>query len=664
MSRRHVLSILVVGAFLSGSACTSDSNPPAPHPEEGRPTYTEEREPCAFFSPLRNVYFGDLHFHTSLSMDAWIFDTRSLPEDAYRFARGGAVLLPPLDVNGRGTRTLRIDRPLDFAALTEHSEFLGEVQACLTRGSGAYDSRTCRIYRQGTFLSTIVMQNPVFFPNPERPADVCGPGGVDCREWAGKAWEEIQQAAEQAYDRSSECTFTSFVGYEYTGTTLATNLHRNVFFRNANVPDLPVSYIEAPTPEALWAELERACMEETPGCDAIAIPHNSNESNGNKFALRYPGAEGPEEQRRAADLRRRIEPLVEIFQNKGDSECMNGLAGVPGEPDDLCDFEKLARPPFTDCREGTGLGGAMGLGCVSRLDYVRNVLLAGLEEEERLGVNPYKLGVVAGTDTHNASPGAVAEYHYAGHLGNIEDTPEKRLGPKGLGGNQGILDNPGGLTAVWAVENSRDGIFEAFRRRETYATSGPRITVRFFGGWDLPDTLCAGSDLARTGYERGVPMGADLPPRTSEGALPKFAVLAVMDGGTPGHPGIPLQRIQVIKGWIDEEQGPMLRVFEAAGNPDNGAAVDLETCEPVGQGFDRLCTIWTDTEFRPGERAFYYARVLENPSCRWSTYECNRLPPGDRPEACTAPGLEKTIQERAWTSPIWYRPETGQERAE
>jgi hypothetical protein len=337
---------------------------------------------------------------------------------------------------------------------------------------------------------------------------------------------------------------------------------------------------------------------------------------------------------------------------------MNGLAGVSGVPDELCDFEKLRVPPFDDCGDATGFGGMLGFGCVSRLDFVRYVLLAGLQEEERLGVNPYKLGIIASTDTHNATPGLVAEQDYPGHWGIKEDTSEERLGPSGIT-HRGIVANPGGLTAVWAVENSRDAIFESFHRRETYATSGPRILVRFFGGWGYPKTMCAEADYARIGYLRGTPMGGDLPPRPRALSRPTFFVLALQDQGTAQRSGTPLQRIQVVKGWIDGEGRAMQKVFEVAGNPLNGAGVDQETCEITGDGFERLCAVWEDPEFDPAERAFYYARIVENPSCRWSTYECIGLPRGEKPEACSDPGLPKVIQERAWTSPIWYRPESA-----
>lgn len=651
--------LLLALAWLTGAGCSDGSDQRKTGPNHGDLRYTEQREPCSSFNPLRNVYFGDLHAHTALSMDAWIFGTRALPQDAYGFATGQTLLLPPVDPPPEESRSLTIDRPLDFAAVTEHAEFLGEVSACLAPESEAYDSLSCKVYREGNFLSTVWMQNPLFFPDPRRSQEICGPDGATCAQRAARVWQEIRDAAEGAYDRSSRCSFTAFIGYEYTATTLAANLHRNVIFRNAEVPDLPVSYFEEPTAEGLWDELDRLCPSDGVGCDAIAVAHNSNESNGNKFFPRRWDERSLEDERQLASLRARVEPLVEIFQNKGDSECLNGLAGLPGEADEDCGFEKLARPPIDDCGDTTGLGGVMGLGCVSKYDYIRYVLLAGLEEEERLGVNPYKLGVVAATDTHNATPGAVVENRYEGHLGTIEDTAAKRLSPKSLGGNQGVLDNPGGLTAVWALENSRDAIFEAFLRRETYATSGPRITVRFFGSYSFPEDLCDDPDPVAAADRLGVPMGADLPTPEASDNVPAFLILAFRDPGTPAFPGTALQRIQVVKGWIDIEDGPMLRVFDVAGNRANGASVDLETCKPVGDGFDSLCTVWKDPEFDPRERAFYYARVLENPTCRWSRYECNRLAPAERPAACSDPSLPQTIQERAWTSPIWYRPEAG-----
>ena len=655
MPLRSLPLVLVACAGLVLPGCSEDGTDPrlAPSPVR-RPAYTEARAPCADFHPFRKAYFGDLHAHAAPSFDAWMWDVRLAPEDAYRFARGATLWLPPLDDSGLGTREARIDRPLDFAAVTDHAELLAETLACVTPGSGAYTTPVCELFRQGQDLS-YVFGIGMILPEPRRFPDVCGPDGARCADLARQVWGQIRDAADGAYDRSEACSFTAFVAYEYTANTDITNVHRNVIFRNDRVPALPVSYYEQTSPEGLWDALRRDCLEAEDGCDVMAVPHNANLSNGRMFAVVGNGEEPLEVQRARAELRARLEPVVEIFQHKGDGECMNGLSGVLGGPDPLCDFEKLRRPPFEDCEDGTGALGMMGLGCVSRYDYVRNVLLLGLQEAERLGVNPYRLGFLGSTDTHNVIPGAVAEDRYLGNSGKKEDTPAERLGPGGLT-PKGRYANPGGLTGVWAVENSRDAIFEAIRRRETFATSGPRIQVRFFGGWRFAEGMCEAADAVRAGYARGVPMGGALPAAPGPDEAPTFYVSARRDPGPPGRPGTPLQRVQIVKGWITPDRQPMLRVFEVAGDPFNGADVLTDTCETVGTGFDRLCAVWTDPEFLPGQRAFYYARVIENPTCRWSTYECNRLAGDERPADCDDPALPRVIQERAWSSPIGYGP--------
>jgi hypothetical protein len=242
--------------------------------------------------------------------------------------------------------------------------------------------------------------------------------------------------------------------------------------------------------------------------------------------------------------------------------------------------------------------------------------------------------------------------------GRYSESPLERLGPFAVT-PIGIRLNPGGLTGVWAVENSRDAIFEALRRRETYGTSGPRIRVRFFGGWSLPEDMCEHEEFAEIGYGMGVPMGGDLPALPGDGAVPRFFLYAEKDPGTAEQPGTPLQRVQIIKGWLErngEAIAGRLKVFDVAGNRENGSGVDPESGEAWGTDYESLCTVWTDTEFRPEERAFHYARVIENPACRWSARECNRLPAAERPSSCSEPDPPKTIQERAWTSPVWYSP--------
>jgi len=615
------------------------------------PTPAAPSAPCAEHNPLRNVYFGDLHVHTAYSFDAHGFDVRTTPEQAYRFAQGAAVSLPPLDANGQGTRTIRLDRPLDFAAVTDHSEFLGEVETCSIPGSPAYDSQSCQTFRVGGNQGIALFGVLLTRLKPTRLPDVCGIDGHGCMTQASEVWDRIIAAAEAAYDRSPRCSFTSFVAYEYSLGTGVSTLHRNVIFRNEHVP-FPTTTFEQPTPRGLWAELKATCLDAGVGCDVLAIPHNSNESNGKMFRVEYPGASNTDEERAQAAFRAAMEPVVEIFQHKGDSECMNGLSGVIGGPDELCDFEKRRKPPFEDCGDGTGTLGTTGLGCVSRLDFVRGALLAGLQETDRLGVNPYELGIIASTDTHNGTPGATQESTFMGHRGTDDDTPDKQLGP-GVLQPGGIVFNPGGLAAVWAEENSRDSIFDSLRRREVYGTSGTRLSIRFFGGWDLAAGVCDDPNMIRTAYARAVPMGGVLASPPAGTAAPSFLIAALRDPGTEAMPGALLQRLQVVKGWVVDGEAHE-QVFDVAGDPNNGAGVDETTCVPHGVGADSLCTVWTDPGFDPGQQAFYYVRAVENPSCRWSTYTCNRLAPADRPPSCTDPAVPKTVQERAWTSPIWY----------
>jgi hypothetical protein len=406
----------------------------------------------------------------------------------------------------------------------------------------------------------------------------------------------------------------------------------------------------------LWHALDEACIASDTGCDFIAIPHNSNWSNGNLFYLDYQDeVSGERRQAEAAAFRSEMEPLVEIHQHKGDMECKNGFAGIPSDP--LCDFEKIHGTDldFEDCGEETGYFGVAGDGCISKYDFVRNVFKLGLIEEERVGVNPYNIGVIGSTDTHNGTPGHTEEHIFPGHVGLSDHTPEDRMGPGTMTHNPKSY-NPGGLTAVWALENSRDALFQAFRRREVYSTSGTRISVRFFGGWDYPETICESGDLLSIGYTDGVPMGRELRRRPEGTVAPMFVVKAEKDLGTPDQPGADLQRVQIIKGWLDGDGETREKVFEVGGDPDNDAGVDPESCERYGDGLETICAVWTDPEFDPDVRAFYYARVVENPSCRWAQYDCNTFTPDDpeQPAACLDEGVAKTVQDRAITSSIWY----------
>ena len=632
-------------------------------PEPGR--YNEEREPCAARFPLRKAFFGELHVHTQLSMDAFGWDVRGTPDDAYRFARGEVISLAPLDAQGRGMRSAQLERPLDFAAITDHAAFLGEVSLCTRSDSPVYDSPRCRVAR-GEVIEGLPSGLSALLNGPigdvwkvGHEPGLCGEGGVRCREETSSVWAEIQAAAERWDDRSSRCEFTAFHAYEYTATPDLSKVHRNVIFRNANVPALPISWLDEPTITGLWRALRAQCLEAGIGCDVLTIPHNSNLSNGRVFTVGYRN-ESMDEQRAQARLQSELEPLVEIMQIKGDSECRNGMVGVVGGADELCDFEKIwsLTDPLEDCGEGTGKGALARRGCVSRRDFVRYALVEGLREEGRIGVNPYKLGIIASTDAHNTNPGDAEEYSYSGWGGTLDDSFEARL-EGSFAGFSNSLVSPGGVVGVWAEENSRDSLFDAMQRRETFGTSGPRMTSRFFGGWSFPENLCESADLVERGYAEGVSMGGDLPEPPAGAAAPTFAVAALRDPGTPEHPGGLLQRAQVIKGWSDEEGQFHQAVYDVAGEKDNGAGVDLDTCTPTGPGASSLCAVWTDPDFDPDQRAVYYARVVENPSCRWNQHQCVAAPAAARPARCDDPDLLKVIQERLWTSPIWYTPTPG-----
>ena len=413
-----------------------------------------------------------------------------------------------------------------------------------------------------------------------------------------------------------------------------------------------MSAIDENAPEGLWRRLKELCLDTDGDCDALAIPHNPNHSSGRMFPPSDPSE--PLEARRArAELAAQMEPIVEMMQIKGESECRNGLWGVTGAPDEFCDLEKYSAPGAKDCEGGTGIGYSFGRGCVSRTNFARYAIAEGMAQERELGVNPYRLGFIGSTDTHNGIPGDVEERNWAGSTGLIDAKVENRL-------KQRIQRNPGGLVGVWAEENSREALFDAMRRREVFATSGTRMTMRFFAGWDdfasageTGQDWCDRPDALQAGYKEGVPMGEVLSGKS--GQSPFFAISAQRDPGTPEFPGGLLQRVQVIKVTAQDDGNFHQEVFDVAGGP-NDASVDLDNCRPHGAGADQLCAVWQDPGFDAAQSSAYYVRVIENPSCRWTQWTCLSLPKEERPAACQDPDEPRTTQERAWSSPIWYTP--------
>lgn len=622
-------------------------------------------QPCADFNSLKNPYFGDLHVHTSLSNDGFSFGARTRPDDAYRYGFGkGSVKLAINKGDQINLRDVSIDRPLDFMAVTDHAEFLGEQTICMDPEDPASSSDFCKVFEDGQGRSPGLLAK-IFSPFPARDNEVCGKDGARCAKAALIPWHETIEAAEKWNDLTPDCERSAFIAFEYSSVRLGSNLHRNVIFKGTVVPKRPISYLDATREWRLWEILEKECLDSGTGCDALAIPHNSNISNGRMFAVDYAGAPSEADQAARANLRIKIEPIVEIMQHKGDSECRNGLTGVLGGEDELCDFEKFENlafaavsgsPNVDDCYAGPFADYVphKGPNCLTRNSYVRYALIEGMKEEARIGVNPFKFGISASTDTHNGIGGGVAEQNFPGHLGWGDGTPQRRVQYNAkIEGN--ASNNPGGLIGVWSEQNTRASLFDNIRAKEVFGTSGPRIKPRFFGGWDYDPSMCDSPDLIATAYANGVAMGNDLPPRSGSSA-PIFVAMAISDLGTPEMPGVPLQRIQVVKGWYDDKGDHHQKVFDVAGDSDNTATVDLDTCEPSGSGFEQLCAVWQDPDFKEDQSAVYYMRAVENPTCRYSTWQCNAMPEAQRPADCGSKQVPDVLQERAWTSPIWFTP--------
>jgi hypothetical protein len=574
---------------LLGGCSTQASPDPADEPGGGDPS--QQMDPanrpvaaprCANFTARKRVLFGDLHIHTSYSLDSFSFANRNDPNTAYRFARGGT---PATISAGEGGTVMvpALSPGLDFAAVTDHSEFLSLMGAC--QYGAASSPATCAALadqNSNAQASVVAISGArLASPNPE-PLPFCQSNSTACTAGVRDAWQRLRDAAAAAYQ---PCTFSSLIGYEWTATTGGANLHRNVIFGSDKVPEVPYDYLTHPSALELWQALDRGCKASL-GCQALTIPHNSNFSQGKMWDTANSLAE--------RDFMIRYQKLVEIYQHKGASECVAGDA--LGDP--RCSFEVV---PDQD---------AAG--------YVRAGLSRGLTLAQQTGSNPLAFGFIGSTDGHNGLPGSVREDAWRGHGANKDDAPAERLGAPTFG--------PGGLAAVWAEQNTRESIFAALSRRETFATSGPRIAVRTYALAGVSaaqaSAYCSDPNFPDQLIAAGArPMGGELP---ASGA-PTIFVSAMADQ-------TPLASFDIVR--LRDGQTSVHSVTLSGG--ETGA----------------FCRFWTDPAFA-ARAAAYYARVLQQPTPRWSAYDCQASPSST---PCTDGSLPATISERAWTSPIFLVP--------
>ncbi|MFN7955397.1 MAG: DUF3604 domain-containing protein [bacterium] len=686
------------------------SIPEACSKSHGEQTPTPPAGECAgTVAGRKQAFFGDLHVHTNRSFDAYFYNTLNGPREAYRFAKGEPVGLP-CDVADQACVQVRLARPLDFTAVTDHSEYLGGFASlCGVDGDRPDRPAFCKAF------GTVLTENIEALVKGDTPLSAVS-GDVEIPDAildTTSAWADSVAIAES---ENEPCAFTSFAAYEFSAQPSGAMLHRNVIFDGTALPSRPISSLDTDSEWVLFDSLEAQCAN-VEGCRYLTIPHNSNLSDGRMFppagATGLPeGRDGAPLTRADAELRARADRLIEMVQHKGESECAPGLPTNPFDPEETdaaCRFEKAkaicaglpSDPP--ECKPATervctevASDGSTPDDCTAPLDMVRNSLAEGLRLKAALGgVDPYKLGFAAATDTHNGTPGFAIESEWRGHGGILDAPPTERLGHWSCEPSdptctdpvwepRAITFNPGGLTGVWAEENTRTSIFDALSRREAFATSGTRILVKSYGSFGaLPADACArvasGQAPSADANAAIVPMGADLPPRGTAGA-PQILVWAAQDAGDR-KPGTPLERIDVVKGWVDASGTTHTKLFKVAG-ADAGPAPASDCSVVTAAQPEQLCGVFTDPEFDAAADAFYYARVLENPSCRWNTsscvdqhVDCGALDPasGTFAEATGNSGYEgcctitrgddgrytgafrfDTIQERAWSSPIWY----------
>ncbi|MDH3716852.1 MAG: DUF3604 domain-containing protein [Planctomycetota bacterium] len=577
----------------------------------------------------RQVFFGEQHLHTSASPDAFAFGTRNTADDAYRYAKGEPIK------NAQTGEMIQKKTPYDWAAVTDHAEYLGMMPLLLDPQSPLQKTEIGKMIASGDpAQGEAAFQQIITSATINKPIDYLMDPKV-----MKSAWQKQVDAANQHYQPGK---FTTLIAFEWSSQPNSKNLHHNVFFRDDTGPERIFSAFDSVHREDLWSYQE---YQRKIGHENFSIPHNSNVSNSAMFALHT--SSGNPIDRRWARRSARNSPAVEIVQTKGASETHPALS----PNDEFASFES----EFTHL---LGSGGVLGLIDKS---FVRNALIDGVGFQEMIGANPFKYGIVAGADSHIAAS-ANEEFNYPGVHGNTDKTPVIRLGSKGsVAGEPALYFGTPGATGVWAPENTREAIFDGIARKETFGTSGPLIRVRFFGGWNYPKDLTSDNDFVKKAYDDGVAMGRDLPQKPEAAKAPTFAVWALKDPDSGN-----LDRIQIIKGWYDKRGYGFQKIYDVVWSDKDtrsigedgkltpvGNTVDVKTASYSNDsiGSNQLHAVWTDPDFDPVQHAVYYARVIEIPTPRWSTYDAVKL--GVEPP----PNVPAAIQERAWTSPIWYTPD-------
>jgi hypothetical protein len=591
--------------------------------------------PSAFAAPNpeRNAYYGETHVHTSWSFDAYIFGNHVTgPEQAYQYAMGQPIEHP------MGYK-IKIDRPLDWMGVTDHSEYVGTIRLANEPGSAISKlpiAAKLKVHDMAD-IQRIYLWLGYTMINMKPVKELVSP------EVAGSVWKETVSIADKYYKPGK---FTTFASYEWTSTPNNCNMHRNVFFKDSKkVCDMPFSSLDSQTPEDLWNWMDK---QRAAGNELLAISHNANLSDG----LMYPTEvdfSGRPIDKAWADARMRNEALIEMKQIKGQSETHPLLS----PNDEFANFEVL----------NYLLGDPKGRAPHVSGSYAREALENGLAMQATRGYNPYKFGFLGGSDSHDTGVPYRQDNFFGAH-GLNDGGLKERMGGHIFAGLDVRLENPAGLSGVWAEENTRESLFTALQRKETFATSGPRIPIRFFGSWDYAPDVIKQKDWVKTGYANGVAMGSDLP--APQAKAPKFLVWATKDP-TSGN----LDRIQIVKGWTKNGQ-----IFEKiydvvwAGNrkidPETGKLEPVKNTVNIAEatyknneGAVELKQEWEDPDFDPSLDAFYYARALEIPTPRWTTIQAHQLgivPPTSGTSLGVPQPIELTVQERAWSSPIWYTP--------